>query len=964
MLSHKILTNKDIARTSDYYEDGIDDYFAKENGACEWQGNGASELNLQGSVESERFRMLLAGKISDSARISRASTRQDSKQRLGIDLTFSAPKSVSMQALIHGDVAIIRAHEKAVQRTIAVAEERALARKKVGGKSYIEHTGNLTVAKFRHETNREAEPHLHTHAIVLNITKRSDGEWRALKNDEIIKSTLYLGSVYNAELADELQKLGLPLRFGRDGNFELAHISREQLEPFSTRSAQVEGLLAEKGLSRESATAAEKQLANMQSRKKKEFSVDREALHRGWKRKAKELDIDFNRREAPEATRNEREPIPTPAFVPADEAAKRAVRYAVNHLTERQSVMDERVLVDTALKHAVGAARLNDIQTEITNQTRSGYLIVETPRYSPATEKNGSNTPNNGPALTRAEWITNVMETGADKRTARQRVDMAIERGGLVRSESRYTTQTALEREKRTLQIERDGRGQLAPIMDETIAREKLYTTNLNTGQRDAASLMLTTENRVIGVQGFAGTGKSHMLDTAKNMIEGQGYHVRAFAPYGSQVKALRELNVEANTLASFLKAKDKNIDDRTVLVIDEAGVVPSRIMEQTLKLAEKAGARVVLMGDTAQTKAIEAGRPFDQLQAAGMKTAKMDDIQRQKNATPEFKSAVELAAQGDARSSLQRISEIHEIKNNSERRQAIARDYVQLSEQDRDNTIIVSGTNEARREINKEVRDGLGTSGNGIEFNTLVRRDTTQAERRFSKNYHIGDVIQPEKDYRTGLNRHELYDVIDTGPGNRLTVKAQRDGEVITFSPATHRKLSVYEPERAELSPGDMVRVTRNDKDLDLANGDRFKVAAVEPGKVTLASKTQTVELQTDKPLHLDHAYATTVHSAQGLTEDRVLIDADANSRTTAKDVYYVAISRARYEAKIYTNSVSQLPAAISRDNIKHAALDLARQKQQKAAEQQAQRSHTANRETGNRQNRQRQAERGREVG
>lgn len=963
MLSHKVMTRQDIGRAANYYEDGVDDYYAKEGDATEWQGAGADELGLQGPVESERFRELLAGKISDDKRISRASTRQDSKQRIGIDLTFSAPKSVSLQALVHGDADIIRAHDRAVQRTIAAAEERAQARKKVNGKSHVEHTGNLIVAKFRHETSREQDPQLHTHAIVLNITKRSDGEWRALKNDEIIKATRYLGSVYNAELAAELQNLGHQLRFGRDGNFELAHVSREQLEAFSARSAQVEERLAEKGLTRETATAAEKQNATMQSREKKQ-AVDREALHREWQRKAKELDIDFNRREAPEATRNEREPMPAPAFVPADEAAKRAVRYAVNHLTERQSVMDERILVDTALKHAVGAARLNDIQTEITNQTRAGYLIVETPRYHPATEQNSTNDPNRGPSLTRTEWIADMVETGADKRTARQRVDMAIDSGRLVRSESRYTTQTALEREKRTLQIERDGRGQLAPIMDETIAREKLNTTNLNTGQRDAASLMLTTENRVIGVQGFAGTGKSHMLDTAKNMIEGQGYHVRALAPYGSQVKALRELNVEANTLASFLKAKDKNIDDRTVLVIDEAGVVPSRIMEQTLKLAEKAGARVVLMGDTAQTKAIEAGRPFDQLQAAGMKTAKMDDIQRQKNATPEFKSAVELAAQGDARSSLQRISEIHEIKNNSERRQAIARDYVQLSEQDRDNTIIVSGTNEARREINKEVRDGLGTSGNGIEFNTLVRRDTTQAERRFSKNYHIGDVIQPEKDYRTGLNRHELYDVIDTGPGNRLTVKAQRDGEVITFSPATHRKLSVYEPERAELSPGDMVRVTRNDKDLDLANGDRFKVAAVEPGKVTLASKTQTVELQTDKPLHLDHAYATTVHSAQGLTEDRVLIDADANSRTTAKDVYYVAISRARYEAKIYTNSVSQLPAAISRDNIKHAALDLARQKQQKAAEQQAQRSHTANRETGNRQNRQRQAERGREVG
>ncbi|MDH2436830.1 AAA family ATPase [Pokkaliibacter sp. MBI-7] len=519
-----------------------------------------------------------------------------------------------------------------------------------------------------------------------------------------------------------------------------------------------------------------------------------------------------------------------------------------------------------------------------------------------------------------------MTDKGLDKRAARERVDTAIERGGLVQDERRYTTQTALEREKRILQIERDGRGQVAPVMTAEAARERLAETNLNTGQRDAASLMVSSENRVVGVQGFAGTGKSHMLDTAKAMIEGEGYHVRALAPYGSQVKALRELNVEANTLASFLRAKDKNIDDRTVLVIDEAGVVPARIMEQTLKLAEREGARVVLMGDTAQTKAIEAGRPFDQLQAAGMKTAHMDDIQRQKD--PDLKRAVEFAAQGDAKSSLQRIKGIQEIKDHSERRSTVARDYVQLSPEDRDRTIIVSGTNEARREINKNVREGLGTAGQGIEFDTLIRRDTTQAERRYSKNYHVGDVIQPEKDYRTGLKRGELYRVTDTGPGNRLTVKAEKDGESITFSPATHRKLSVYEPERAELAPGDVVRVTRNDKDLDLANGDRFKVAAVEPGKVTLASDTRKVELTTERPLHLDHAYATTVHSSQGLTADRVMIDAHAESRTTAKDVYYVAISRARFEARIYTNDVKKLPPAIARENTKHAALDVARER------------------------------------
>lgn len=922
MLSHKVLTRQDVGRAASYYEDGADDYYAKDGEASEWQGKGAEALGLKGEIDSARFRELLAGQIGPGVSISRAATREDSNVRIGIDLTFSAPKSVSLQALVNGDAEIIKAHDRAVAKALEVAETLAQARQKENGKTRIETTGNLVIGKFRHETSRERDPQLHTHALVMNLTQRSDGQWRALKNDEIVKATKYLGSVYRAELAKDLQGMGYNLRNERGGTFELAHISREQLAHFSGRSVQIEEKLSEKGLDRDSATTAQKQQATMQTRGKKQ-ATDRETLHREWQATAKDVQIDFAGRNwaGQGAERNYSARSEAIQQLPADEAAKRAVRYAVNHLTERQAVMESRELIDTAMKHSMGGALLADIQKEITTQTASGYLIQEQPLYRPA----GQTGPTDAPGQTRAAWITELEAKGIQRSAARDRVDTAIQHGGLVPGEARYTTQTALEREKRILQIERDGRGSVAGIMPAESAGAHLAGTNLNAGQRQAAELMASSENRVIGVQGFAGVGKSHMLDTAKGMIEGQGYTVRALAPYGSQVKALRELGVQANTLASFLRAKEKGIDAKTVLVIDEAGVVPTRQMEQALKIAEKAGARVVLMGDTAQTKAIEAGRPFDQLQAAGMKTAHMDEIQRQKD--PELKKAVELAAKGDTASSLAKIAEITEIKEHSERRAAVAAAYVELQGEDRDKTIIVSGTNEARREINGLVRESIGTAGQGMEVDTLIRRDTTQAERRFSKNYRVGDLIQPEKDYkRSGLQRGELYRVEDTGPGNRLTVRSGRSSEVIQFNPLTHGKISVYEPEKAELSRGDIVRITRNDASKDLANGDRFKVENIEAGKVTLASDTRRVELATDKPMHLSHAYATTVHSSQGLTADRVLIDFHAESRTTAKDVYYVAISRARFQSRIFTNDRGKLPRAIARENIKYAALDLAR--------------------------------------
>lgn len=608
MLSHQLLTRKDIGKTARYYQDTVDDYYAKTMDATCWQGAGAEQLGLQGAVDPGRFRELLAGKIDEHTHIGRDSIRRDSKIRLGIDLTFSAPKSVSLQALVYDDIEIIKAHEYAVERVIEMAEKHAIARKKIQGKSMIETTGNLVVAKFRHETSRAQDPQLHTHAIVLNMTQRKDGQWRALKNDEIIQSTRFLGAIYNSELAAELQKLGYHLKFGRDGNFELAHITREQIEAFSHRSKEVDSWLMEQGLDRETATSEQKQQAALLSRQKK-VSHDRDTLHQIWQTQAKALGISFKK--IPYQKQNTQ----SNNHAPTEEAATQSLQYAIQHLTERQSIVFERELMDVALQHAVGRAKWTDLEKEVTRKIEKGELIQEVPKYHSSEEMGiASSEP-----LTRRQWVDNLVKTGTLQHLAKKEINDAILQGMLVQSETRYTTPESLKQEKTILQLELEGRNRLPPILTNEKVHALLQYSDLNKSQQSAAALILSTTNQVIGIQGYAGTGKSHMLDKTKQLIEAKGFKVRALAPYGNQVKALQELNVKANTLASFIRGKEKDIDAKTVLVIDEAGVVPTRLMEKVLQLAEKAGSRVVLLGDIAQTKAIEAGRPFDQLQAAGM---------------------------------------------------------------------------------------------------------------------------------------------------------------------------------------------------------------------------------------------------------------------------------------------------------------------------------------------------------
>ena len=154
------------------------------------------------------------------------------------------------------------------------------------------------------------------------------------------------------------------------------------------------------------------------------------------------------------------------------------------------------------------------------------------------------------------------------------------------------------------LQIERMGRGTVQPRISKEAAEAFLADRGLNAEQQSSVMRIARTQNQFIGVQGFAGVGKSYMTVAAKDLLEANGYRVTSLAPYGSQVKALQAEGLEARTLQSFLKARDKKIDSNTVVIIDEAGVIPARQMHEAMKTIEAAGARVVFLGDVAQTKA------------------------------------------------------------------------------------------------------------------------------------------------------------------------------------------------------------------------------------------------------------------------------------------------------------------------------------------------------------------------
>src|SRR6267143_1210642 len=495
-----------------HYFSPQDDYYTKEGGGV-WLGRGAQELGLDGKVDQARFRTLLEGRLPNGRRIPETFKTSQAAKRHGWDFTFSAPKSVSLQALVAGDQAVIEAHNKAVRAAVALMEKHVHARKKVWGRSHREQTGNLVAVAFQHELSRAKDPQLHTHVVVMNMTERGDGQWRALSNEELFKHTKLIGAAYRADLARELQLLGYEIRLtDKEGGFELAHIDRAQIEAFSQRSRMIEEALEKRGKTRGEASTLEKQVITLATRPKKDplTEQDRRLLMEHWKEKSRAAGIDYSQGER------------KPGGLPRDgHSARESLEFAIAHLTERQSVMLDSMLMTTAMQHAVGRATYDELRAELSRRIRADDVIAEEPLYRSVTDGNDSI------EKSRREWEADARrDKGLSFDESVRHVGGAIEKGALVPAEPRYTTALAWNTEKSILRMEREAREQSSPMMSPKAADRAIARTDLNRGQQDAARMLLTSRNRVIGIQGSAGVGKTHLIRTAADIAEGNGYQV------------------------------------------------------------------------------------------------------------------------------------------------------------------------------------------------------------------------------------------------------------------------------------------------------------------------------------------------------------------------------------------------------------------------------------------------------
>ena len=799
------------------------------------------------------------------------------EHRAGWDATFSAPKSVSLTALVGGDNRVRDAHREAVATALKELESYTQAR--IGGNHLPETTGRFVAAKFEHDTARPVDgyvaPQLHTHAVIFNTTERDNGETRAIQPQSLFASQQFATAIYQSELTYRLRYLGYEITAGRSGAPEIKGYTQEYLDASSPRSQQIRDYLERVG--KNGKEAAEIAAHSTRDRKEPHSTAEVMAAHRKLARQFGNQ-AEAVVREAHDRLRRQEKSVSSDNI---KEQVSGSLTFARDRNFEREAVVDERLLVRDALRRGMGDITISQVRDQLQHRTADGeFKEIHRPNMSPA---------------------------------------------------RLFTTARTIKEESEIIDRLRGGMNALPPVF----SRQEAVTvaarhSHLNRAQSEVVEDVLSSPDRIQGIQGYAGAGKTTTLSVVRAAVEAQGYTVEGFAPTSRASKQLRDSGIEARTLQSFLSRSNDRPDQRHFYFVDESSLASTRHVRDFLgRLGPQD--RVLLIGDTRQHQGVEAGRPFEQLQAAGMRTAKLDQIVRQKD--PALKSVVELLAKGRTAAALIKLRDqgrVQEIPDRQERIRTVAKAYATQPE----NTLIVAPDNASRRQLNLLVREELRTIGRlateDHQFRVLVQRqDMTGADRAWAGNYEIGEVVRYSRGSQTlGIEPASYATVIGTDPASNSLWIQNAARQVISYDPRRLAGVSVYREGVSAFSVGDRIQFTAPEKSLGVANRDLATIEAISKDGYISArlDEERSIEFNTREHPHFDHGYAVTSHSSQGLTTERVLVHADTSVHPDllSSRFGYVAVSRARQEAIVYTDDLNRLGQQFGTEITKSSALEV----------------------------------------
>jgi conjugative relaxase-like TrwC/TraI family protein len=912
---------------------GAANYFAADNyytradadRSGQWLGKAAEKLGLSGTIDPKTFEALLRGDLPDGSSVG----RPGQVHRAGIDLTFSLPKSWSLLALVGGDRRILDAYKAAVIETLQWAERNAAqARVERGGTERLVQTGNLAIALYQHDTNRNQEPNAHFHAVVANVTQLPDGSWRALRNDKLWSLNTLLNSMTMARFRERVTELGYePGPTLKHGNFEALGISREAVMAFSTRRQEVLAAAAKldhRGL-RAGVTAA------LMSRAPKAAIADREALTGLWQDAARAHGIDL-----------------TPVMERANARASHNLGRVASMGAKLGQTREQLREWFTGM-----AERLNLAPTDPLLPPRPERSAREDSDAALAVASAVRHLSEREATFARTDVLKAALDFGLPTTAApiERQVDRLLASKVLLKGRGSaagmVTTLDALQMEQRIVGEVRAGRGSVEPVIAPDLAAERLQALSeansgltLNGGQEAAGRLILGSSNRIVAVQGIAGSGKSTLLRPLAELLREEGRKVVGLAVQNTLVQMLeRDTGIASMTVARFLRehrallgadpdaralGAARNEWRGSVILLDEASMVGNVDLDKLARLANRLEVqRFALVGDRRQLGAVDAGKPFDVLQKAGMQTAAMNLNTRARDET--LRHAQYAAQSGETGRALALLKP-YTIETHGDLARTAAEHWLSLPIDERAQTAIFVAGRRLRGEVNAAVQDGRHARGEigaeGLPLETLVRVQVTREELRHADAYRPGQVLQLSRPLRAqGLKpgEHRVE-----GVDRRSGVVTLRDarGQQHRFRPVRLRPgeerspLELYDKQKLDLHAGDPVRWTSSDHRRGLFNADRAEVLDIgRKGVLVRTSAGVEVLLGSRDPMlrRLDLAYALNAHMAQGLTSDRGIAVIDSSERKLVSEQnFLVTVTRLRDGITLIVDSGKRLQRAV----------------------------------------------------
>jgi conjugative relaxase-like TrwC/TraI family protein len=882
----RVIVNTSSAGAKSYYSQGLskEDYYTKENSQeiiGLWGGKGATLLGLNGTVDREQFASLCDN--LNPATGEQLTARNAENRRVGYDLNFHAPKSVSICYSLNQDENIMSSFRDSVRETMTELEKDMQARVRVLGQNDNRDTGNLIYGEFIHTTARPVDgvpdPHLHAHCFTFNATyDQVEDKWKAGEFGTIKKDAAYFEAYFHSAFSSRLEKSGYGIERTEKG-WEIAGIKRDTIEKFSNRTQEVESIAAEKGIT----DAKAKDGLGAKTRNSKIENLTLDELRTEWSGRLTE-------KEKAVIEKAGKEGAGKPQVPDIEIKAGEAVNLALEHCLERKSVAGEREVLRDAMRRSYGDCTPDEILKAFGQKEKD------------------------------------IFKAGTKDGTV-------------------LTTKEAVREERRLVELAVSDKGKLAPINN----RYEIQNVALNDEQQKAVKHALSSKDRVIIIEGGAGTGKTTLMKELNQGCESAGKKVFAFAPSAEASRGVLQTEgfEKADTVARLLL--DKEIQKQLkgqVLWVDEAGLLGNKQMNQVLELAQKQNARVILTGDTRQHASVERGDALRILMdKSKIKPARVTEIQRQKNRA-DYKQAVKLISEGkheQALGKLDNMGAIREIADPKERYGSLAQEYA-ADVKARKSVLVVAPTHVEGDQVTAHIRAELkktklfdGTpllAEKEKTFTVQKNLSPTEAQKQDPTFYRAGQSVQFHQNAK-GFLRGSIFDVVGKDEKGNIQIRNGK-GEVSVLPLAERKKFSVFEKTEINLSRGDRIKITQNgfsENKKRMNNGNILTVSGFDSSGNILAhgDQSKTAVIIGKDFRNFSYGYATTSHSSQGKTVDKVLIAQSSFSvRAGSKEQFYVSVSRGRNDVSIYTDNKQELKEAVGRSSARTTAVEVAQKAEQ----------------------------------